>query len=57
MSNCKHWFVVTPSGLAVFEGSRERCRSYIVQALRKGSCPGFLRIVSELPDQEVPADE
>lgn len=39
------WQVVTESGLDVFSGSKPQCKAYIRQALKKGSEPGFLRIV------------
>ena len=39
------WSVVTESGLPVYEGSRAQCNSYLRQAIKKGSPPGFLRIV------------
>lgn len=39
------WQVVTESGLDVFSGSKPQCKTYIRQALKKGSEPGFLRIV------------
>ena len=37
--------VVTERGLDVFSGSKPQCKAYIRQALKKGSEPGFLRIV------------
>ena len=40
------WQVVTESGLDVFSGSKPQCKAYIRQALKKGSEPGFLRIVT-----------
>lgn len=39
------WQVVTESGLDVFSGNKPQCKAYIRQALKKGSEPGFLRIV------------
>lgn len=36
--------VVTRNGLTVYEGSRDMCYDYVMQALGKGSEPGFLRI-------------
>lgn len=56
MAKRKPWYVVTSSGLPVFEGSRGRCYDYVVQALRKGSPSGFLSVVRELPTEEVSGD-
>lgn len=41
----KKWEVVTASGMSVFEGNKRECNAYLKQALKKGSEPGFLRIV------------
>lgn len=46
--------VVTTSLLPVYEGSHAQCESYIDQAIRKGSEPGFLDII---PFPEVPEPE
>lgn len=51
------FFVVTESGLLVYTGTERQCKVYLQQALDKGSEPGFLRIVSDLPDQEVSGNE
>lgn len=44
MDALKKCRVVTPYGLPVYEGSRDMCYAYVMQALAKGSEPGFLRI-------------
>lgn len=47
MSKCK---VITKTGLQVYAGRRDMCYVYVMQALGKGSKPGFLRIVEEEND-------
>lgn len=43
--------VITASGLPVFGPDTEAaCQEYMVQAIKKGSAPGFLRII---PQEEV----
>ena len=44
----KVWYVITRSGLVVYEGSKRNCNSYLKQALMKGSPIGFLSIVDRL---------
>ena len=43
----KTYNVITESGLSVFSGKKTHCNAYLKQALKKGSPPGFLRIVEE----------
>lgn len=43
----KKYNVITASGLVVFDGKKTHCNAYLKQALKKGSPPGFLRIVEE----------
>lgn len=47
MSKCK---VITKTGLQVYEGSRDMCYVYLMQALGKGSKPGYLKIVEKEND-------
>lgn len=51
------FFVITANDLLVYTGTERQCNVYLQQALDKGSEPGFLRIVSELPDQEVTGND
>lgn len=44
MEQCK---VVTEFGLVVYRGPRGLCYDYVVQAMAKGSEPGFLRIIKD----------
>lgn len=55
-SEMHKWAVVTTSGLPVYEGSHAQCESYIDQAIRKGSEPGYLTIL-KLEDLEHVADD
>ena len=43
--------VVTREGLTVYEGSRDMCYGYVMQALAKGSEPGFLRIIENKEEE------
>lgn len=43
--------VVTRDGLTVYEGERGLCYDYVMQAMAKGSEPGFLRI-EEVKEEE-----
>lgn len=50
MSRCT---VVTSSGMQVYAGRWTDCYLYIMQALAKGSEPGFLRIIGKEDEDDV----
>lgn len=41
-------YVITETGLLVFEGNKAACDAYVEQAIKKGSKPGFLRVMDRL---------
>ena len=43
----KNYVVITENWSEVFSGKKTECNAYLKQALKKGSPPGFLRIVLE----------
>ena len=43
----KNYIVATKNWSEVFSGNKTDCNAYLKQALKKGSQPGFLRIVLE----------
>lgn len=45
--------VITSSGLQVFAGNWSECYAYIMQALAKGSKPGYLKIVEKEEENDV----
>ena len=41
------WYVITPTGLIVYEGTKRECNAYLKQAKEKGSPEGFLSIIDK----------